>query len=173
MKAFLILLMIPVMVLAGCRQEKKQDNSKLTTSDIATALQMKWWCLKVPAGMETKCLGIGIKNGSEKIKSFGGMSGLKEGVCKVIVWGWDKENLSYSIIANNGSSVIGGVLNPQFPDKNQCVTSIAIPDGQIIKPDETFYVKSSKHSVSLAEKITADKIGYCFTFENYAAPLAK
>ena len=172
MKAFLILLMIPVMVLAGCRQEKKQDNSQLTTSDIATALQMKWWCLKVPAGMETKNLGIGIKNGSEKIKSFGGMGGLKEGIYKVIVWGWDKEKLSFAIITNNGN-MIGGVLNPDISGQNLPVISIAIPDGQLIKPDETFYVKSSKNSVSLAEKITTDKIGFCFTFENTDARLTK
>lgn len=172
MKAFLILLMISVMVISGCRQDKKQDNSQLTTSDIATVLQMKWWCLKVPAGMETKCLGIGIKNGSEKIKSFGGMSGLKEGIYKVIVWGWDKENLSYSIITNNGS-VIGGALNPKLAEQDHGVVSTAVPDGQIIKPDETFYVKSAKNSVSLAEPITTDKIGYCFTFENHVVPLAK
>jgi hypothetical protein len=130
---------------------------------------MKWWYVKVPAGMEAKCLGIGIKNGSEKIKNFGGMSGLKEGVYKVIVCGWDKENISYSIIGNNASGT-GTVSNPKLSEEqdHQGSISTGLPNGQIVKLNETFYVKTAKNSLSSmeVEKITPGKIGFCVTFSD-------
>lgn len=164
MRTFLIFIMIPIIALSGCRQDRKHKNAQLTTADIAVALQMKWWCLKVPAGMETKPLGVGIKNGSEKIKSFGGVSGIKEGVYKVIVWGWDKEFISYTIIGAH-VSMTGTLLNPDVPNKNTGVVSTSIPNGQIIVPDQTFYVKGAEN-VSLTPPVSTGKIGFCFTFAN-------
>ncbi len=112
------------------------NGADLTTAELAGALNVRWWDLKIPEDVNPDAVvGIAFYNEKGILRRTGGSTGWKPNSrVKVFLMGLDEEKLRYAFIGS-GHDTNGTIRNKLFDLGDSPATSF-IGNGSTISPNQ-------------------------------------
>jgi hypothetical protein len=157
LKLFLTMSLI-CFVVFGCkeRDESAEIHTVLSATDIAYALGMNWWTVRLPSDLDPNdFVTVTYKHPDGSIESQGGSSNWQAGaIVKVMVWpSADGTRLRYSLL-HEKNSLRGNLITK--PGKSG--TSLGFSKGKMVKVGDVLMKFSEKSCIATSD-VRPDEIG--------------